>query len=112
MAQREIKSDMVEERVETLTTAHSEKSENGVIDDLKHERPLKLDPHGLPLIPQPSDFKDDPLVGRTILISDTSNTCTELAIMAQMDCSDRSLIDGNVGSFQFSSRQSLSSHSV
>lgn len=23
---------------------------------------LKLDPHGLPLLPQPSRFKDDPLV--------------------------------------------------
>lgn len=23
---------------------------------------LKVDPHGLPLVPQPSDFKDDPLV--------------------------------------------------
>jgi len=22
----------------------------------------KVDPHGLPLVPQPSDFKDDPLV--------------------------------------------------
>lgn len=26
------------------------------------ERPLKLDKHGLPLVPQPSDFADDPLV--------------------------------------------------
>ena len=26
------------------------------------ERPLKLDKHGLPLVPQPSDHADDPLV--------------------------------------------------
>lgn len=28
-------------------------------------RPLKLDKSGLPLVPQPSDHKDDPLVGHS-----------------------------------------------
>lgn len=30
---------------------------------------LKLDAHGLPLVPQPSDHKDDPLVCRVETIS-------------------------------------------
>jgi hypothetical protein len=34
----------------------------------------KLDPHGFPLSPQPSDFKDDPLVGITHL---PNVTCAE-----------------------------------
>lgn len=27
---------------------------------------IQLDPHGLPLIPQPSQWKDDPLVGASV----------------------------------------------
>ena len=40
--------------------------ENGV----KHAENIKLDKHGYPLMPQPSDHKDDPLVssGRGTLI--------------------------------------------
>lgn len=34
---------------------------------------LKLDKHGLPLVPQPSDHKDDPLVSRS---SQTTNILT------------------------------------
>jgi hypothetical protein len=30
---------------------------------------LKLDQHGLPLVPQPSRFKDDPLVGNPECVS-------------------------------------------
>lgn len=35
-------------------------------DDLKYSD-LKLDKHGLPLVPQPSRFKDDPLVCNLML---------------------------------------------
>ena len=36
------------------TTTDSRKEQSGT--------ELKLDKHGLPLVPQPSDYKDDPLV--------------------------------------------------
>ena len=37
--------------------------EDGADVDVKTSQPrLKLDDHGLPLVPQPSDHKDDPLV--------------------------------------------------
>ena len=35
-------------------------------------RELKLDKHGLPLVPQPSDHKDDPLV-KILMFSTTSD---------------------------------------
>ncbi len=40
-------------------------SDSHIEDGGEHKRALeglKLDPHGLPLVPQPSRFKDDPLV--------------------------------------------------
>ncbi len=37
--------------------------EDGADVEIKIQQPqLKLDSHGLPLVPQPSDHKDDPLV--------------------------------------------------
>jgi len=44
-----------------------EKNDSHVVEDIeepsKHaEHDLKLDKHGLPLLPQPTDNKDDPLV--------------------------------------------------
>ena len=45
------------------TSFHAEKSDSdGVREKETQERPLKLDSNGLPLVPQPSDRKDDPLV--------------------------------------------------
>lgn len=42
---------------------HAEKSDSdGVREKETQERPLKLDANGLPLMPQPSDRTDDPLV--------------------------------------------------
>lgn len=32
------------------------------------EQTVKLDPHGLPLLPQPSSFKDDPLVSASVTV--------------------------------------------
>jgi hypothetical protein len=44
-----------------VRTLHVEYSEDD--SQTKHVHPdLKLDEHGLPLVPQPSDHKDDPLV--------------------------------------------------
>lgn len=41
---------------------------------------LKLDKHGLPLVPQPSDHKDDPLVRRTHIISCHLNLNNDMLI--------------------------------
>lgn len=47
--------------------------------DKQRQQTVKLDPHGLPLLPQPSNFKDDPLVSsyssikRKAIIPDTSH---------------------------------------
>lgn len=44
----------------------NEKDTLEVDPDRKADTPvLKLDKHGLPLVPQPSDHKDDPLVSAT-----------------------------------------------
>ena len=32
------------------------------------EQTVKLDPHGLPLLPQPSNFQDDPLVRVSVTV--------------------------------------------
>jgi hypothetical protein len=41
----------------------AEKSDSDAVKEKEtQERPLKLDAHGLPLAPQPSDRDDDPLV--------------------------------------------------
>ncbi|KAK8137543.1 hypothetical protein PG984_003036 [Apiospora sp. TS-2023a] len=36
-------------------------TETELVEERQSEQPLKLDKHGLPLVPQPSDSKDDPL---------------------------------------------------
>jgi hypothetical protein len=41
---------------------HTEKSDSEARAKEIQESPLKLDAHGIPLLPQPSDRKDDPLV--------------------------------------------------
>jgi hypothetical protein len=44
--------------------------EDGADIEIKNEQPqLKLDEHGLPLVPQPSDHKDDPLVRLNMCVS-------------------------------------------
>lgn len=44
-----------------------EKSTVDIDENGKTSTPtLKLDKHGLPLVPQPSDHKDDPLVSRIV----------------------------------------------
>jgi hypothetical protein len=64
---------------------------------------LKLDKHGLPLVPQPSRFKDDPLV-RNFLVSAEQSTLTtlgtELARMAQVGRPDPGQLHGLLGPFQ------------
>jgi hypothetical protein len=45
---------------------HTEKSDSEARAKEIQESPLKLDAHGIPLLPQPSDRKDDPLV-RSVL---------------------------------------------
>ena len=47
---------------------------------------LKLDQHGLPLVPQPSGFKDDPLVSRPgMRFRIHLSPIAELARLAEMD---------------------------
>jgi hypothetical protein len=49
-------------------TSHIESAEEDI--QIKQSLPdLKLDEHGLPLVPQPSDHKDDPLVYHPIILS-------------------------------------------
>ena len=43
---------------------HFEEGASDRMDDKPVVADLKLDEHGLPLVPQPSDHKDDPLVSR------------------------------------------------
>lgn len=47
----------------------SDEKDSAVFDqsseDQPHEQELYLDKHGLPLIPQPSAYKDDPLVSKS-----------------------------------------------
>jgi hypothetical protein len=45
---------------------HTEKSDSEARAKEIQESPLKLDAHGIPLLPQPSDRKDDPLVGSVL----------------------------------------------
>lgn len=51
--------------------------------------PLKRDTHGLPLVPPPSDFTDDPLVSELPSFCTNPQGCSslaELAPMEEMDC--------------------------
>lgn len=43
---------------------------------------LKLDPHGLPLVPQPSDFKDDPLVSDYLIYTDPTTFPYQIVLIA------------------------------
>lgn len=43
--------------------------------DEKHDEALKLDKHGFPLVPQPSEHKMDPL---------NWNKCLKIAVLAQI----------------------------
>ena len=47
---------------EAFNDARSEMKTGTESADDKHPTPLKVDKHGLPLVPQPSDHPDDPLV--------------------------------------------------
>lgn len=78
---------------------------------------LKLDKHGLPLIPQPSRWMDDPLVYENSLYMisnpfDASNFCaqrltssTELATMAKVGGPDPGLVHGLPRPLQLCRRQ-------
>jgi len=62
---------------------------------------LKLDVRGLPLVPQPSRFKDDPLVSMHVYCAETIvNPTVELAFMAQVGCIDSGWIYGILGAIQ------------
>lgn len=66
---------------------------------------LRLDPNGLPLSPQPSRFKDDPLVSLISLPRQrTGINCStpELAIVVEMGRSNPSGLHGFPGSLQCS----------
>ena len=76
------------------------------------DREFLLDHNGLPLVPQPSRFKDDPLVCRPVSRPlDQVLIRLELAIMAQMGCSTPSLLHGHDGTFQLRRHQSISRYS-
>jgi hypothetical protein len=47
---------------EVRLSLHFEESNSDRMDEKPVVADLKLDEHGLPLVPQPSDHKDDPLV--------------------------------------------------
>lgn len=51
---------MAEKPVSDGSSNHVE--EAVVVEDKLPAETLKLDPHGFPLMPQPSNYKDDPLV--------------------------------------------------
>jgi hypothetical protein len=73
---------------------------------------LKLDATGLPLVPQPSRFKDDPLVSVSAF-SCNRHACeltnvAELACMAEMGGINPSWLYGLLGTIQCGSRQSQS----
>jgi hypothetical protein len=76
---------------------------------------LKVDPHGLPLVPQPSDFKDDPLVSdylssaqAVIVIPNRihADSHPELAPMAEVDSLAAGQLHGLPGAVQRSCSQS------
>jgi hypothetical protein len=52
----------------------AEKSDSEPRDKEVQESPLKLDANGIPLVPQPSDRKDDPLV-RSVLPDSNQTSC-------------------------------------
>lgn len=68
---------------------------------------LKLDNNGLPLVPQPSRFKDDPLVSTFSPAVFFSNQYPELAGMVEMGCPHTSRLHGLPRTLQFRSDQPL-----
>ena len=74
-------SDVEEQRIEAMD------------EKTAAEPNLKLDSNGLPLVPQPSDHKDDPLVRSSLRICQTegllalTQIIAELATMVQILCS-------------------------
>jgi hypothetical protein len=53
----------------SISPSASEKVRGVGVEDGSETQNLKLDKHGLPLNPQPSDRKDDPLVCRCISVA-------------------------------------------
>lgn len=93
----------------------SEHSTSDVYDPEKHvdvshkeylpdvESIVHLDKHGLPLVPQPSRFKDDPLVRIGLFTAACQPSLTlrvELACVAQVGHPDTGQFHGLPGSFQ------------
>jgi hypothetical protein len=70
---------------EVRASLHIEEGDSDRMDEKSVVADLKLDEHGLPLVPQPSDHKDDPLVSRlsisSLLCHLLTNGCLELAAL-------------------------------
>lgn len=59
---------------------------DGKVEELSHledSPPLKLDRHGLPFVPQPSNHEDDPLVSIALTEHLAKLTVLELAVLAK-----------------------------
>ena len=77
-----------------ISSSHIEKIRTDAIEVMKVPvSNLKLDSNGLPLVPQPSDHKDDPLVRSSLRVLQTEwllvliQIIAELAKLVQILCS-------------------------
>lgn len=56
----------------------AQQKENISLSQYEDGNSVRLDPHGLPLSPQPSQWKDDPLVGATLPTLLDDELCIDL----------------------------------